>query len=138
MRTPYALLAAVVAVVVGVGVTLCAIEVNTMPKAMRVCSTPNCPELTTGGPCATHRRQADQARGSRQQRGYDRAHERRRDALLRNYKPGQPCPVCNQPMLPGQELDAGHSVDLRDNPKAVADRLEHAACNRGWRRGTSR
>ena len=106
-----------------------------MPRAMRVCSVPGCPVLTNSGRCDQHRREADQARGSRQQRGYDRDHERRRQGLLKAWVPGSPCPVCKQPMLPGQQLDAGHSVDLRTNPNAKADRLEHAGCNRGWRRG---
>jgi hypothetical protein len=38
-------------------------------------------------------------------------------------------------MLTGQRLDAGHSQDLRFNRHAKADRLEHEACNRGWRKG---
>jgi hypothetical protein len=33
-------------------------------------------------------------------------------------------------MYAHQQLDAGHSTALRDDPNAVADRLEHAHCNR--------
>jgi len=43
------------------------------------------------------------------------------------------CPRCGLPLLLSQGLDAGHSVDLRIDPNAKADRLEHAACNRAWR-----
>ena len=48
-----------------------------MPRALRVCPTPGCPELTSGGRCASHTRQAETRRGSRQERGYGQAHTRR-------------------------------------------------------------
>lgn len=41
-----------------------------------------------------------------------------------------PCPRCGELMLRGQELELGHSEDLALNPNAVADRIEHALCNR--------
>lgn len=42
-----------------------------MPTAaLRPCPAPHCRQLTKGGPCPTHRRQADQLRGSRHERGY--------------------------------------------------------------------
>ena len=41
-----------------------------MPRAMKVCSQPGCPELTRDGRCPTHRRDADRARGTAAQRGY--------------------------------------------------------------------
>ncbi|OQO89919.1 holin [Saccharomonospora piscinae] len=54
-----------------------------MARAGRVCPTPGCPKVTTGGRCDTHRRQADHARGTARQRGYDHTHERRfRRAVL--------------------------------------------------------
>jgi len=51
--------------------------------------------------------------------------------------PGTPCARCGLGMWAEQELDAGHSVDLRINPDAQADRLEHSACNRAWRKGVT-
>lgn len=39
-------------------------------QALSICSVPGCPELTQGGPCATHKRAAEQRRGSAAQRGY--------------------------------------------------------------------
>ena len=48
-----------------------------MPRALRVCSQPGCPELTDQGRCQAHRKQADRARGTRQQRGYGKAHTNR-------------------------------------------------------------
>lgn len=42
---------------------------------LRPCTTPRCPALTTGGPCAQHKKQrqqvADTHRGTAQERGYD-------------------------------------------------------------------
>ncbi len=82
--------------------------------------------------CASARnRRIDSARGNRHQRGYDSRHDAIRRRLLADLTPGQPCPRCSEPMWPWQDLDAGHSQDLRVNPHARADRLEHAACNRG-------
>jgi hypothetical protein len=45
---------------------------------MRVCAEHGCPELTTTTRCTTHTKANDKARGTRQQRGYDAAHERLR------------------------------------------------------------
>lgn len=39
--------------------------------AKRVCSVAGCPQLTDGGRCDTHRKQADRARGTSKERGYD-------------------------------------------------------------------
>lgn len=109
-----------------------------LSRALRVCTEDGCPELVTKGRCADHARERERQRGSAAQRGYDARHKRIRARLLRDLIPGAPCPRCNQPMWHDQPLDAGHSVDLRDDPTARADRLEHASCNRGWRHGTSR
>lgn len=84
--------------------------------------------------CATHMARArDQARGSRQARGYGAPHLARRAALLEDLRlrPGQPCPRCSEPMTVAQALDLGHSTPLRVNRDAIGDRLEHAHCNRG-------
>lgn len=82
--------------------------------------------------CAGHRnRRRDHARGNRHARGYDSVHDTIRTNLLAALVPGTPCPRCGLGMWPHQDLDAGHSVDLKVNPNARADRLEHASCNRG-------
>jgi 5-methylcytosine-specific restriction endonuclease McrA len=51
-------------------------------RILRPCSTPGCPELTLGGPCAQHRRarqrEHDERRGTSTQRGYDAEHRRLR------------------------------------------------------------
>jgi 5-methylcytosine-specific restriction protein A len=55
-----------------------------MARALKTCSTPGCPELVASGRCTTHTRQADQRRGTRQQRGYGKAHTNRfRPGVLR-------------------------------------------------------
>jgi hypothetical protein len=40
------------------------------------------------------------------------------------------CPRCGEPMVRGQDLDLGHTVDLADDPNSVGDRIEHTSCNR--------
>lgn len=44
-------------------------------RAPKPCSVPGCGELTHSGRCEAHTRQAEQARGTAKQRGYDRRHE---------------------------------------------------------------
>lgn len=53
-------------------------------RALAICPTPGCPELTNGGRCATHRQAAEQNRGTAAQRGYGgRAWRVARRAVLR-------------------------------------------------------
>jgi 5-methylcytosine-specific restriction protein A len=54
-----------------------------MPRALRVCSTPGCPELTTGGRCDECKRKAEQQRGTAAARGYGKRHRAWRRAVLR-------------------------------------------------------
>jgi 5-methylcytosine-specific restriction protein A len=55
-----------------------------VPRALKVCSTPTCPNLVERGRCPTCLAQAEQRRGTRQQRGYGRQHETRfRHGVLR-------------------------------------------------------
>ena len=49
---------------------------------LRLCATPRCSNRVTQGHCAQHRRQKDLARGTRHERGYDRAWERLTQANL--------------------------------------------------------
>lgn len=81
-----------------------------MPRALKTCSVPGCPELVPSGRCAQHRREAEQRRGTARQRGYDRAHERRfRQAVLAR----DPLCVCQ---------DHGHGHGPRClTPSTVAD-----------------
>lgn len=102
-----------------------------MPKAMRVCPKAGCPELTPGGLCAAHRREREQQRGTRQQRGYDAQHNR----LRRQWKPkvervsvhchAQVCIMPARLILPGQSWDLGHNDE-----RTAWTGPEHATCNR--------
>lgn len=97
----------------------------------RVCSRHGCPTVypASEGPyCATDRRAAEAIRGSARQRGYDKAHERRRVELLPEAE-GKPCPRCEQPMHSWQRLQLGHTRDRAIDPSSRADRIEHADCN---------
>ncbi|MSZ76804.1 MAG: hypothetical protein F2667_06815, partial [Actinobacteria bacterium] len=59
-------------------------------------------------------------------RGWD--HQQTRERLL-PHAYNTPCPRCNEPMLKGQELHLGHTIDLADDPQSKGDRIEHAHCN---------
>lgn len=84
-----------------------------------------CPDCTT----AWHQAR-DATRGTARQRGYDAGHDRTRAALLATLVPGTACPRCGRPMLPSQDLDAGHSTARSRDRRSRADRLEHSHCNR--------
>jgi 5-methylcytosine-specific restriction protein A len=81
-----------------------------MPRAMRICTQPGCPDIVPNGRCAAHTRTADQARGTRQQRGYGVAHERR-------FRPGV---LARDPLCVCHDRDHGHGHDCLA-PSTVAD-----------------
>jgi hypothetical protein len=100
----------------------------------RPCLTRECRALIARGSycstCTTAREQArDTARGTAAARGYGSAHQARRTRLLQSAY-YTPCPQCGELMLPEQKLDAGHSTPLALDSNSVADRIEHASCNR--------
>jgi hypothetical protein len=98
---------------------------------LHVCSTPGCPELTTARRCEQHRAQAERARGTRQQRGYDAQH----DALRRAWAPkvqrggvhchAKQCLMPTRLILLGQPWDLGHTDD-----RTAWTGPEHQPCNR--------
>lgn len=108
-----------------------------MARAGKTCATPGCGKIRAaqGSWCTTCVAAYEQARGSRQQRGYGREHEVRRRQLLDALRVRQArglvtlCPRCGLPMTTSQALHAGHSVSLLADPTAKADQLEHASCN---------
>lgn len=53
-----------------------------MPRALSVCPTVDCHELTPGGRCAGCKAKAERARGTRTQRGYDSRWTKRSKAYL--------------------------------------------------------
>jgi hypothetical protein len=100
-----------------------------MPRKLAAaCSNRSCPNLK---PCPTHTRQAERARGTRQQRGYNWQH----DTLRAQWKPRVEAglvdcqnPACLMPtrrILLGQDWDLGHTPD-----RTKWTGPEHAKCNR--------
>ena len=76
----------------------------------RVCSEPGCPVLIDQGTrCPTHTRQRDQARGTRQARGYDAAHDRLRASYQRRMDAGEPfvCWRCSR-LIDPDDWHLGH------------------------------
>ena len=100
-----------------------------MPRSLRVCCVPGCPELIAacaGGRCPTHRAEVEWARGTRQQRGYTAEHVRLRKQLGVLVAQGRAiCARCHDPIDPTEPWDLGHS----DDRKAWTG-PEHTHCNR--------
>lgn len=96
--------------------------------ALRVCSTPGCPTLTDKPRCLTHRREAEQARGTRAERGYDAAHIRARAEWQRRIDSGEPVtcwrPTCRQPIV-GRAWHLGHD----DTDRSITRGPECITCN---------
>ena len=103
---------------------------------MRVCAQPGCPTLipagTRGGRCATHERQADRARGTRQERGYDAAYDRQRRADVNRMSAGAvlTCWRCERVVMPHD-----YSLEHCDDDRTVIHGPEHLACNLANTRG---
>lgn len=73
-------------------------------------------------------------RGTRQQRGYDAAHDWHRARALEAFTPGDPCARCKGPMLASDPIDLDHADD-----RLSYLGLAHAWCNRSHRpEGTTR
>lgn len=94
---------------------------------LKVCNQPGCPTFSDQPRCPAHRRAHEQARGTRQQRGYDANHDRER----RYWEPivaagGVNCWRCGNPIDPTQPWDCGHD----DNDRSIHRGPEHPACNR--------
>ncbi|HXH58457.1 hypothetical protein [Iamia sp.] len=87
--------------------------IDRLPRApMRSCPTPGCGALTTGGKCTTHASQHEQARGRRQQRGYDNTHDRLRKAWASRVANGTiRCARCQQPIGGDQPWALDHTDD---------------------------
>lgn len=94
--------------------------------ALTVCRIPGCPTLTDTGLCPTHARERDQARGSRQQRGYNADHDRLRKAWAPRVATGTiACWRCHKLIRPTEPWDLGHDED-----KQRYRGPEHVKCNR--------
>ena len=85
-----------------------------MPRARRVCPKPGCPNLLHPREryCPGHQRDYEQTRGTRQQRGYDRHHDKLRAQWAPQVATGQVnCARCHQPIHPGAPWHLDHTDD---------------------------
>lgn len=94
---------------------------------MRVCSSPGCPVLLPqSGRCIEHARQADRARGTRQQRGYTREHDQRRADWSQLVAAGTvDCWRCRGRIHPTEPWHLGHD----DHDRTIWRGPEHVKCN---------
>lgn len=91
----------------------------------------DCPTITEPGHsrCPPHERTRDKARGTRQQRGYDAAHDAERERWAPYVEAGiVVCDKCNTLIQPGSAWDLGHN-----DRRTAWTGPEHAHCNRGHR-----
>lgn len=92
---------------------------------MRVCSEPGCPILVKTGRCPSHRRAADRARGTRQQRGYDADHDHERARWKPIVERGETrCARCNLVIKLGEPWALDHNED-----RTAYLGPSHADCN---------
>lgn len=95
--------------------------------ALRVCAEKGCPALTRTTRCPEHARERDQARGTRQARGYDADHDRLRAEWAPRVATGTVrCRRCLGRLAPFEPWDLGHPDDDCPRPRAP----EHRRCNR--------
>jgi hypothetical protein len=97
--------------------------------SLSVCLEPGCPKLVNRTRCAAHERARDKARGTRQERGYDAAH----DALGRDYQRRMDagerfsCWRCDKPLGTRRNIDWQLGHDDHDRTKYRGP--ECPACN---------
>src|SRR6266567_5534430 len=101
-------------------------------RILRPCSTPGCPELTTGGPCQSHLRtrqlEHDLRRGTSSERGYDADHRRMRIQCFR--RDGWRCVDCAwEPDI----IRLFREADLGDPPTEIVLAELRTRHNRGER-----
>lgn len=99
-----------------------------MPIARRVCPKPGCPNLLHPREryCPGHQRDYEQARGTRQQRGYNAHHDQLRAQWAPHIATGTvKCWRCHQPIPPGEPWHLGHD----DNDRTLHRGPEHTHCN---------
>ena len=94
--------------------------------SLRVCAQPGCPALQPETRCLDHRREQEQARGSRQQRGYGAAHEQLRADYQRRMNRGETfdCWRCDDQIDP-EHWQLGHD----DHDRSIYRGPECVPCN---------
>jgi hypothetical protein len=97
---------------------------------MHVCSQPGCPELTTARRCDDHATQYERARGTRQQRGYDTAHERLRKQWQHKVEQGGVHCMAKVCLMPARLILLGQPWHLDHNDDRTGYRgPAHERCN---------
>lgn len=93
----------------------------------KICLEPGCPTPVDGTRCDVHRREREQQRGSRQERGYDAAHDRLRAQWAPIVATGTVrCWRCHQLITATDAWDLGHD----DHDRSIYRGPEHVRCNR--------
>lgn len=95
---------------------------------MKVCAEPGCPELCDGTRCPSHTKVKDEARGTREQRGYGMAHKRLRKRWLPIVAKGQTqCARCLKRISPLEPWHLDHTDDRSGylGPSHVACNTSH-------------
>lgn len=94
--------------------------------AMRVCSELGCHELVSKGKCPAHTRQVETRRGTRRERGYDRAYDTSRATEARRVAAGRvECWTCGERVSPLAPWHHGHC----EQDRSVIHGAEHPECN---------
>lgn len=97
-------------------------------QRLKVCAEPGCPELTDSTRCPTHAKVKEQQRGTRQERGYDRAHELLRKTWVPKVAQGGVlCARCHQRISPLEDWHLDHTDDRTGylGPSHVACNTSH-------------
>ena len=89
--------------------------------ARRPCAEPGCPTITDATRCPTHTRERDRARGTRQDRGYDAAHDRMRADYQRSMDQGETfaCWRCGDDIDPVAAASAAASAPVESTAREV-------------------
>jgi hypothetical protein len=101
---------------------------------VKVCAEAGCPELTTTTRCPSHTRAKDRARGTRQERGYNVAHERLRAKWSRKVATGLvACARCAERISPLEPWHLDHTDDRTGylGPSHVACNVSHRPISPG-------
>jgi hypothetical protein len=110
-----------------------------MARALKVCSCRGCPahsgncvNLCPKGRCSSCARLADQARGTRQQRGYDAQYDAARNRAVAS---ASHCCSCGERFTEDNPATGGHRRAIRHGgTTAHGIDAQCRRCNYGWRR----
>lgn len=91
---------------------------------MRVCTQHGCPVLSTEKRCPEHSRAYEKKRGSSYQRGYDAAHQKERQRIIKAGIQNFACAKCRVQFDNDEPFQLGHT----DDRKAWTG-PEHIRCN---------